>query len=117
MPNRIREIRKQHKMTMKQLGLEIGVAESTISQYETGKRQPDNEALLKIGELFDVTVGYLLGVEPPKEKAPTVFSERSMSDDDLIFALWGDDKDITDEDLEDVRRYAEFVAQRRKEKK
>ena len=63
MPNRIREVRKQHKMTMKQLGLEIGVAESTISQYETGKRQPDNEALLKIGELFNVTVGYLLGAE------------------------------------------------------
>ena len=63
MPNRIRELRKAHCMTMKQLGAEIGVAESTISQYETGKRQPDNETLLKLGEFFEVSVDYLLGAE------------------------------------------------------
>lgn len=63
MQNRIREIRKKHGITMKQLGQELGLGESTISQYETGKRQPDNETLLKISEYFDVTVGYLLGVE------------------------------------------------------
>ena len=52
MNNRIRELRKQHKMTMKELGAVVGLAESTISQYETGKRQPDNETLLKLGEYF-----------------------------------------------------------------
>lgn len=67
MPNRIREVRKLNGMTMKQLGAEIGVAESTVSQYETGKREPDNETLLRIGELFNVTVGYLLGAEEQKE--------------------------------------------------
>lgn len=72
MPNRIREVRKAHKMTMKQLGAEVGLAESTISQYETGKREPDNETLLRIGELFGVTVGYLLGAEEKKEKTATV---------------------------------------------
>ncbi len=63
MQNRIRELRKAKNMTMKQLGEVIGVAESTISQYETGKRQPDNESLWKLGEYLGVTVGYLLGVE------------------------------------------------------
>lgn len=48
---------------MKQLGEVLGVAESTISQYETGKRQPDNETLLRIGEFFGVTVGYILCAE------------------------------------------------------
>ena len=57
---------------MKQLGAEVGLAESTISQYETGKREPDNETLLRIGELFGVTVGYLLGAEEKKEKTATV---------------------------------------------
>jgi len=114
MLNRIREIRKKHNMTMKQLGTEIGVAESTISQYETGKRQPDNETLLKIGEFFNVTVGYILGAE--NEKTPTTSGER-ISDDDLKFALWGGADDITEEDLEDVRRYAAFVRARKKESK
>lgn len=63
MNNRIRDLRKEHKMTMKELGVHLGLAESTISQYETGKREPDNETLLRIGELFGVSVGYILGAE------------------------------------------------------
>lgn len=68
MKNRIRELRKQQGITMKQLGEIVDLAESTISQYETGKREPDNETLLKISEYFGVTVGYLIGAEEPKEK-------------------------------------------------
>ena len=69
MGNRIRELRKSNGLTMKQLGQQIGLAESTISQYETGKRSPDNETLLKLGEIFGVTVGYILGSEE-KETTP-----------------------------------------------
>ena len=61
MQNRIRELRKQRGMTMKELGKVIGVAESTVSQYELGRRQPDNETLLTLGEFFEVSVDYLLG--------------------------------------------------------
>lgn len=61
MNNRIRELRKQDNLTMKQLGEILGLAESTISQYETGKREPDHKTLLKISEHFHVSVDYLLG--------------------------------------------------------
>ena len=100
MGNRIRELRKSRNMTMKQLGEVLGVAESTISQYETGKRQADNEALLRLGEFFDVTVGYLLGAET--EKAPTPQSERQMpSIDPAYFRVIQDaqGKGLTPEDL------------------
>lgn len=60
MRNRIREVRKQHGLTMKQLGEKVGLSESAISQYENGKRQPDNETLLMFGEIFNVSVDYLL---------------------------------------------------------
>lgn len=63
MKNRIRELRRERGLTLKKLGQIIGVAESTMCQYETGKRQPGNETLLKLGELFDVSVGYILGAE------------------------------------------------------
>lgn len=112
MTNRIRELRKQRGITMKQLGEVVDLAESTISQYETGKREPDNETLLKISEYFGVTVGYLLGAE--SEKTPTESGERKMSDAELKFALWGDCADVNDEDLADVRRYAAFVRERKK---
>jgi len=64
MKNRIRSLRKAAGLTMKQLGVIIGVAESTVSQYETGKREPDLETLLKLGEYFGVTVDYILGNDP-----------------------------------------------------
>ncbi len=111
--NRIRELRKSRKITMKQLGEAIGLAESTISHYETGKRQPDNEALLKLGEFFGVPVGYILGAE---DRAFATSAERSISDEDLKFALWGDCNDIGEEDIADVRRYAEFVRERKRKK-
>lgn len=72
MNNRIRELRKQHKMTMKELGAVVGLAESTISQYETGKRQSDNKTLLKLGEYFNTSVDYLLGSTRTNENAPTL---------------------------------------------
>ena len=51
----------------------IGVAESTISQYETGKREPDFETLLKLGEFFNVSVDYLLrGDNPQNNKMPAL---------------------------------------------
>ena len=109
MENRIRELRKARKMTMKQLGTVIGVAESTISQYETGKREPDNETLLRLGEFFGVTVGYLLGIEP-KEKPSG--NTRTVTDDDIKFALFGGDSEITDAMYQEVRNFAAFVKQR-----
>lgn len=79
MNNRIRELRKQHKMTMKELGAVVGLAESTISQYETGKRQPDNETLLKLGEYFNTSVDYLLGSTRTNENAPPLLKRTSAT--------------------------------------
>lgn len=59
--NQIRSLRKEKNITMKRLGEIIGVSESAVSQYENGKRQPDNETLIKIANCFGVTVDYILG--------------------------------------------------------
>lgn len=101
---------------MKQLGEVLDLAESTISQYETGKRQMDNETLLRLGEFFEVSVGYILGVEN-NAKAPTGTGERSVSDEEIKFALFGGDGEITDEMFDEVKRFAEFVKQRGSGKK
>lgn len=59
--NNIRELRKNKNLTMKELGAILGVSESTISLYETGKRQPDYDILCNIADYFDTSVDYLLG--------------------------------------------------------
>ena len=116
MGNRIRELRRTMGLTMKQLGEELGVAESTISHYETGRRQLDNETLLKLGEFFGVTVGYLLGVEE-NSKAPANTGKRSVSDEEIKFALFGGDGEITDAMYDEVRQFAAMVKLREDTKK
>ena len=49
---RLRELRKSKGISLKELGTIIGVAESTMSLYESGKRQPDYETLLKLAEYY-----------------------------------------------------------------
>ena len=114
MDNRIRGLRKERKMTMKQLGEMLGVAERTVAQYETGKRQPDNETLLKLGEIFDVTVGYILGAD---ENTLEQTSARTINDDDIKFALFGGGSEITDAMFDEVKNFAAFVKKREEEKK
>ena len=55
--NNLRYLRKTRtNLTMKQLGEIVGVSESAIGNYETGKREPDYEMLLKLSEAIGCTV-------------------------------------------------------------
>lgn len=64
----LRYLRKNRNLSMKALGDIFGLAESTISLYETGKREPDNTTMLKIADYFGVSVDYLLGREPIEDE-------------------------------------------------
>ena len=61
--NRLRELRKSNNLSMKEFGLKFGLAESTISLYETGKRFPDPQQLIAFANYFNVSIDYLLGRE------------------------------------------------------
>lgn len=58
---RLRSLRKKRGWTMKELGERLGVAESTISLYESGSRSPRPEVLHRMADLLEVTTDYLLG--------------------------------------------------------
>lgn len=59
--NRLRQLRKAKGLTQAELAKLLSIGESTISFYESGKRQPDYETLIRIADLFNVSVDYLLG--------------------------------------------------------
>lgn len=59
--SRLRELRLKHNLTMKQLGIMVNLAASTISGYENGIRKPDIGTLYLFADTFDVSVDYLLG--------------------------------------------------------
>jgi len=57
----LRKIREAKGMTAKDLGERIGVTESAICMYETGRRKPDYEKLLMLGEVLDCSVADIIG--------------------------------------------------------
>jgi HTH-type transcriptional regulator, competence development regulator len=58
---RLREIRKKHKLTQKDMGTLLNITESAYGYYEQGRNEPSLDALKKIAEKFEVSVSYLSG--------------------------------------------------------
>ncbi len=58
---KIKSYRKAAGLTQKKLGELSDTSESTIKQYESGKRQPRIEQLQKIADTLNVSVSSLLG--------------------------------------------------------
>jgi transcriptional regulator with XRE-family HTH domain len=59
--NNLKKLREVKKLTQKNLSEMLGVGISTVSGWESGYRHPDVEILVKIADLFDVSVDSLLG--------------------------------------------------------
>lgn len=64
---KLKKCRKDMSLSQKEFGQKIGVAESTVSLYESNKRFPDADTLKKISALFGVSLDYLLGNSTSKE--------------------------------------------------
>lgn len=53
-PNLLIRLRKSRRMTQVQLADASGLSQAAISNYEKGEREPDTEALKKLGKAFSV---------------------------------------------------------------
>lgn len=94
---------------------DLGISRGNISDLKMGRIESlSAEKLSKISAYFGVSVDYLLNGTETK-KAPTN-GERKISDHDIMFALWGDTNEMDKDDLDDVKRYATFIRERKKEK-
>ncbi|MBQ7642753.1 MAG: helix-turn-helix transcriptional regulator [Clostridia bacterium] len=60
MQNRIKALREDRDMRQSDLAKETGIDQRTISNYETGKSNPDSYALIKLADFFDVSIDYLV---------------------------------------------------------
>ena len=59
--DRLRELRIQSKMTQREIATYLGITQPSYIRYENGKSEPTLECLVKIADLYDVSVDYLLG--------------------------------------------------------
>lgn len=63
----LREYRKKNGIMQKDLAAQLGVAVSTFSGWESGTYEIDNKNLIKLAEILNVSVGFLLDVESERE--------------------------------------------------
>ena len=59
--NRIRELREDRDLRQIDVAKATGLDQKTLSNYETGKTNPDSFAIIALARFFGVTTDYLLG--------------------------------------------------------
>ena len=59
--NRIRDLREDMDLRQIDVANATGIDQKTLSNYETGKTNPDSFAIIALSRFFNVTTDYLLG--------------------------------------------------------
>ncbi|MBR7185352.1 MAG: helix-turn-helix transcriptional regulator [Clostridia bacterium] len=60
--NRIKDLREDRDLRQIDVAEQTGIDQRTLSNYETGKTNPDSYAIVKLASFFGVSCDYLLGV-------------------------------------------------------
>lgn len=66
--NRIRDLREDMDLRQIDVANATGIDQKTLSNYETGKTNPDSYAIIKLADFFNVSADYLIGRDNEKDK-------------------------------------------------
>lgn len=99
---------RAHHTNVTALCRELNIGRSTLTELKQGRTQTLSAGTTsKIAGYFGVSVAYLLGeTDVPKSYI--------ASDEEIKFALFGGSEDVTDEMFDEVKAYAQFVKERKK---
>lgn len=133
---RIRRILEEKNISYGELSKRTGISKSALQRYATGSTEKiPMDRLIKISLALDMspltladfdTASEIIGMDISRkdiennwqnEEAPAASGERKITDDDIKFALFGGDGEITDAMYDEVRSFAAFVKQREEQKK
>ena len=93
----LKEARLKYGLSQKDLSENIGVAKSTYSLYESGKREPNVDTIKKIASVLNVSADTLLGID----EEPTTLAAHFDGDE------------YTEDELDEIKQFAEFVKGKR----
>lgn len=94
----LKEARLKSGISQKDLAENIGVAKSTYSLYESGKREPNVDTIKKIASSLNVSADTLFGID----NEPTTLAAHFEGDE------------YTESEMEEIRNFAAFVKNKRR---
>ena len=59
--NRIKQLRTEKGMKQTELAKILKIGQATMSNWETGRSEPDYDALIEMSEIFGTSIDYILG--------------------------------------------------------
>ena len=107
---KIRSARKAAGLTQRQLAEKIGVSNTSISNWEKGLSRPDADMIQKLCDVLCLQPNYFYGTD--ENSGSPAAGRSTVSDEDIKFALFGGDGEITDAMFDEVKRFAAFLKQR-----
>ena len=70
--NRLKELRKEKKLTQKELAEETDIPYRTLQRWENGETDIKSDKANELAKLFNVSVSYLLGYSDKKERSSSI---------------------------------------------
>jgi len=124
---RLVQLRKSSGLSQYELAEKLNFSRGKYANYEQGTRQPDYETLDKLADFYNVTTDYLLGRSndpnqnldenfDPLEELKQFMIDNNMQDMDFGFYDIEKWKQLSREDIEDVKKHFEYVLHRAKER-
>ena len=111
--NRFKALCDERNISVYRACTDIGLNRSAVAKWKAGG-SPNGTTASRLADYFGVTTDYLLGQSDLRTAAEP---ERTVSDDDIKFALFGGNGEITDAMYEEVKQFAAFLKQREAGKK
>lgn len=107
--NKIKELRKKHKMTQEELGKKLGVTKATIQKYENGTiRNLKQNTILQLSSTFNVhPTTFLPNKEESLKREVIVFDEIKLFYGDKVVEHIGGYISLPEEGREKVEEYIE----------
>lgn len=88
---RIKLFRNLKNKTQEEMAEDLHITGKTLSSYERDYTEPSVEILKAMAKYFGITVDELLGEE-----------NQSFLQDDFLFALYGETKDLSSDEKQDI---------------
>jgi len=85
--NRIKELREEAGMNMREAAKKLGLKYSTYVNYEKGFREPNSETLVEIADLYHVSVDFLLGLNLRNDRPRSIVPIPEMKKIPLVGSI------------------------------